>query len=86
MKNKIKITLCLGSSCFARGNGRTLEKVRAFLEENKLNDQVEFNGKLCAGDCSNGPIIEIGAEKYGGINESNIIEILEQHIVVDNAI
>lgn len=81
MKEKIKITICLGSSCFSRGNGTTLELIRKYLDENHLTDEVDFRGKLCACDCSHGPIIEINDIKFEAVSESNILNILEQQLI-----
>lgn len=81
MEEIVNITICLGSSCFARGNGNTLEIIKKYLVENNLSNMVEFNGKLCACDCSHGPIVYIANEKYEDVNENNIIDILEHYFL-----
>ena len=60
---KPKIVVCLGSSCFARGNEENIRVVEAYLEENSYQDDVdvELSGTLCQGRCAEGPnVIEIG--------------------------
>ncbi len=86
MNEKIKITICLGSSCFSRGNGNTLEIIRKFLNENNLTDKVDFKGQLCAGDCSHSPIIHINEEKFETVSESNILQILNKYLTEQNTI
>lgn len=81
MEEKVNITICLGSSCFARGNGNTLELIKKYLDENNLSNKVEFKGKLCACDCSHGPIVYIGNDKYEAVSEINIINIMEQYFL-----
>ncbi|RUT79108.1 NAD(P)H-dependent oxidoreductase subunit E [Ancylomarina longa] len=76
MSDKIEITICLGSSCFSRGNGKTLKAINTFLEENKLKDQVFFHGELCTGNCAKGPILKINEDLYEEIDPEKVNEIL----------
>ena len=76
MAEKIEITICLGSSCFSRGNGKTLKAINDYLDENKLKDKVFFHGELCTGNCAKGPILKIEDELYEEIDSDGIIEVL----------
>ena len=58
--NKLKVELCMGSSCFARGNSGILSDLEGFISENGLEDRVELEGHLCLGKCNSGPHITIG--------------------------
>ncbi|MGQ1909479.1 (2Fe-2S) ferredoxin domain-containing protein [Marinifilum sp. RC60d5] len=78
MAEKIEITICLGSSCFSRGNGKTLKAINAFLEENKLKDKVFFHGELCTGNCAKGPILKVDDQLYEEIDSESVIEILSE--------
>jgi len=42
MNEKIKVIICLGSSCYSRGNAKTLEVVKEYLAKNQLIDQTDF--------------------------------------------
>ena len=55
---KKEIVICLGSSCFSRGNKDVLEVVKRFLKEHQLTAEVFFhdNDKL-DGHQSGSPII-----------------------------
>ncbi len=77
MKEKIKVVICLGSSCYSRGNAKTLEIVKDYLAMNQLIDQTDFRGKLCSNNCNHGPVLSIGDQKHLDVNESNIIKILD---------
>ena len=59
MNEKHEIIICLGSSCFARGNRDSLKFIEKYIKENKLTDRVDFRGKLCSGNCGKGPILFI---------------------------
>ena len=76
MAEKIEITICLGSSCFSRGNGKTLKAINDFLDEHKLKDKVFFHGELCTGNCAKGPILKIDDQLYEEVDPESVIEIL----------
>lgn len=76
MAEKIEITICLGSSCFSRGNGKTLRVINAYLEEHNLKDKVFFHGELCTGNCSKGPVLKVGEEKFEEVDPDGVIDIL----------
>ena len=48
-KEKLTVELCMGSSCFARGNSTALGYLESFIEENGLSDRIELGGHLCIG-------------------------------------
>ncbi len=73
------ITICLGSSCFARGNKSFLENIQNFLSENQLEDKVEFKGELCTQNCSKGPNIKICDCLYSDLDEQKIMGLLTKH-------
>ena len=77
---KPKISICLGSSCFARGNERNLEILEKFLEEHGLKDEtdVELEGCLCKGKCTEGPIITIDGTVYTGVSGGLLLDILQK--------
>jgi len=76
--NKTKIRICMGSSCYTRGNDKVLEIVRDFIEKHDLGDQVDFRGHLCKGQCNKGPNLSIGDREYHEVSESNIHLILNE--------
>jgi NADH:ubiquinone oxidoreductase subunit E len=74
---KLPIRLCMGSSCYARGNDQILDIINTFLKENNLTEKVDFRGHLCQGNCNGGPNLSIGETKYPGVSPSSIGMILE---------
>lgn len=79
MATENEIVICLGSSCFSRGNRRVKERIDQYLKENGLVQKVLYRGSRCFDNCSRGPIVHIGTEIYYGVNEKNIIDILDKH-------
>ncbi len=78
MATKHEIIICLGSSCFSRGNRDTLKFIENYIKENKLKDVVDFRGKLCSGNCGNGPILFIDKKMHEAIKADSIKELLDE--------
>jgi NADH:ubiquinone oxidoreductase subunit E len=78
MEEKIEIVICLGSSCFARGNKKTLQIIDEYIKQHKLEEQVYFHGSHCFGKCIEGPVIKIKDTFYFGVTPSGIIDILDK--------
>lgn len=81
MRNKLVVELCMGSSCFARGNSSVLSELENFIEENALEDKVELAGHLCLSGCSSGPHLIIGGRNYSGIADPEaVLDILRRSL------
>lgn len=75
------IKVCMGSSCFARGNLENLQFLENYIKENNLNAEIELVGGLCQEQCSTGPNIYIDNVLYNEINEEKLKEILSTVLV-----
>lgn len=73
MANSITVELCMGSSCFARGNSETLQAVEAYIAENGLEDKIELVGHLCLGKCNQGPNVRIAGADYSGLAADEVV-------------
>lgn len=78
-RDKIVVTICLGSSCFARGNNNNLRFIQSYFAEKKLNDMVAFSGHLCEEVCQKGPTIKIDGQAYYGVTPQILKPILDSH-------
>lgn len=76
-----QIVICLGSSCFARGNKHIVQVVKQFLEEHKLSQKVDFRGKHCFGHCQHGPSIMINSRRFEQITADSVVEILQNELL-----
>lgn len=85
MKSKTVVTICLGSSCYRRGNQAILEIVKDYLAKNNLESKVEFKGHLCTGNCTKGPNLKIDADEYHRVDENSVIEILNRYFVPEKS-
>ena len=73
-----EIKICMGSSCFSRGNKQTLQLIQKYLKDHQLERDVILKGNHCFGDCSTGPVLTIGAKVYEEVSQEGILEILDQ--------
>lgn len=74
---KYTITVCMGSSCFARGNDTNLAFLEDYIKENNLDAQIELAGTRCEGKCASGPNISINGVEYNNVSVENLEEILK---------
>ncbi|MEW5846084.1 MAG: (2Fe-2S) ferredoxin domain-containing protein [Bacteroidota bacterium] len=81
MNKRAEVIICLGSSCFARGNKATLKALMKFLDDHDLKDKVNFHGGHCFGNCSEGPNISVNGKLFTGVDENNIIDILTNELL-----
>jgi NADH:ubiquinone oxidoreductase subunit E len=78
MVQRIEMQICLGSSCFSRGNKDVVLFIREYLKKNHLDDKVIFKGARCMGRCSNGPNLNINGSIIEDVTISKIESILEK--------
>jgi len=77
---KVQVELCLGSSCFARGNNRILTYLEQYIDEEGVAGQVTVTGHLCMGNCSSGPVVRVNGTDYFDLNEKEMITLVEGHL------
>ena len=77
MSDKINITVCLGSACFARGNEDHLEYIEDYVAQHNLDAKIEISGSRCEGKCADGPNIIINGKVYNNMTAVKLKEILD---------
>jgi NADH:ubiquinone oxidoreductase subunit E len=80
MSNKLEMQVCLGSSCFSRGNKEMVQFIKEYLRKNHLEDKVLFKGARCLDQCSNGPNLVINGRIINGVSKSMVERILEKEL------
>jgi len=74
------IVICMGSSCFSRGNNRNIEVIQRFLKTREIPAGMELSGRLCEGHCKDGPNITINGKMYHGVDPIVITGLLNHHV------
>ena len=79
MKEKPDILICLGSSCFARGNEKNLRVIENFLEQRNLKDEVDIKlgCSLCRNLCNQGPILVVNDRTYTNVDAGMTLAIMK---------
>lgn len=80
MINKIQIKICLGSSCFSRGNKGLVEAVRKYIRIKNIDDKVAFSGDHCSDFCQQGPNIRIAGRLISNVSLKNITAIMDENL------
>lgn len=77
------VTICMGSSCFSRGNSMVAETIQRFVADKGLQDRVAIRGCLCEGECKNGPNIRIDDKLYANVSADTAIDIISRELEVE---
>ena len=80
---KHEIQICMGSSCFSRGNNGNLQVIQQFLRDHNLEESVKVVGNLCVGECSTGPNLRIDGRLYREVNREICLNLLKTLLTED---
>lgn len=78
---KHNIKVCMGSSCFARGNFQNLTFLENYLKENNLEAEIELVGAHCQERCELGPNIYIDDKPYSEVDTDKLKQILDEIMI-----
>jgi NADH:ubiquinone oxidoreductase subunit E len=75
---KKEVVICLGSSCFARGNKQLVKIVTDYLRDRNLLNEVRFHGERCFGQCAVGPSLKFDGILREKMDEESVIATLDE--------
>lgn len=75
---KKEVVICLGSSCFARGNKQLVKIVNDYLRDRNLLNEVHFHGERCFGHCALGPSLKLDEILKDNLDEESVISVLNE--------
>jgi len=73
----VEIVVCLGSSCFARGNSENLDHLKKF-ESHEVSAHIRLTGCLCQDKCRQSPNLTVGGKPQHDVTPEKLQEILER--------
>ncbi len=77
---KLRVTVCIGSSCHLKGSRQVVEELRNLIEDSGLEDKVEIAGTFCLGQCQKGVCVTIGEDFYS-VSPDSVEEFFKNEIL-----
>ena len=75
--DKKELVICLGSSCFARGNKQLITVINDYLRDHNLLNEVRFHGERCFGQCAVGPSLKLDGKLFERLDEESVHALLD---------
>ena len=72
----LQIKICMGSSCFTRGNNLNLSTIKTCLKEAKVEADIDLSGSLCEGCCNAGPNVVINGKLHSQVTQESIPSLI----------
>ncbi len=76
---KMKVTVCIGSSCHIKGSRQVVESLQSLINNNNLGDKVELGGTFCLGKCQQGVCVMVD-EEFHSVTPANVDEFFKNEI------
>jgi NADH:ubiquinone oxidoreductase subunit E len=72
-----EIVVCYGTACFARGNSENLAILKKYVQSPGSNATLRLTGRLCQGQCMEGPNVKIRGKLHHGVTAARLRELLQ---------
>ena len=79
---KIKVEICVGTSCYLLGAHDLMEAVEHLPQE--IKEYIDLNAATCLKTCGKGPNVRINDVVLSGITPERLIEIIHDNINENN--
>ena len=79
IERKMKITVCIGSSCHIKGSRQVVEALKTLINDNNLGDKVELSGTFCLGKCQQGVCVNVD-EDFHSVTPETVAEFFQTEI------
>lgn len=80
MKTKVKITVCIGSSCHIKGSRKVVEELQYLISDAKLGDKIELGGTFCMGKCQQGVCVTVDDEFFS-VSPETVRDFFEKNVL-----
>jgi NADH:ubiquinone oxidoreductase subunit E len=77
---KMKITVCIGSSCHIKGSRQVVEALQNLIKENNLEEKVALGGTFCMGKCQQGVCVTVDDEFYS-VSPETVTEFFDNEVL-----
>ena len=77
--SKLKVTVCIGSSCHIKGSRPVVEQLQALIAKENLTDKIELGGTFCMGKCQQGVCVTVDGEFFS-VSPDTVESFYQQNI------
>lgn len=82
-KGQHPVAVCLGTACYVKGSGKIMDKLEEMLgiKNGEITSDLRFSldATRCIGACGLAPVMTIGEDVYGRLEESMLPGILAKY-------
>lgn len=79
-KDRIKLRICVGTSCYLRGSQMLLAELLKVIEDRGWQSRFEVSATFCTERCDKGPTAVIGEQVVHFASPAKMIPIMEEHL------
>lgn len=80
-KEKVSVSVCVGTNCYLKGSYDTLKKLSALAKEAGVADQFDFKATFCFEKCKKSPNVQVGSVIHGGITPDRAEEFFKDSVI-----
>lgn len=77
---KVRVEVCLGSHCYAKGSQTLLSGLLRHIGENGLENMVDVRASFCTEHCESGPVVKIGEDALYGCSLDELKDALYRQL------
>lgn len=77
---RMKVTVCIGSSCHIKGSRQVVDRLQQLISENNLGDKVELGGTFCMGKCQQGVCVTVDDAFYS-VTPDTVDEFFNNNVI-----
>jgi NADH:ubiquinone oxidoreductase subunit E len=75
---RVTITICMGSSCFSRGNKKSLQMIKEYVAAKNLEADLVFMGSHCMDLCDRGPLLKVNNKVFQMVDPHSVTDLLDE--------
>ncbi|MEE1144333.1 MAG: (2Fe-2S) ferredoxin domain-containing protein [Acutalibacteraceae bacterium] len=77
---KMKITVCIGSSCHIKGSRQVVEQLQHLISTNNLADKVDLGGTFCMGKCQQGVCVTVD-DNFFSVTPDSVSDFFQENVL-----
>ncbi|MEG0227627.1 MAG: (2Fe-2S) ferredoxin domain-containing protein [Lachnospiraceae bacterium] len=78
---RMKVEICIGSSCHLRGSKEVVTNMQALVKEFKMEKEIELCGSFCMGACSKGESVRVNEENIYHVRPEDVRDFFKEEIL-----